>query len=62
MPGVFWGEPFANEYMTKVPAAISANNFRPAAIGIGYTKYGAGDLIVKTGPAATGIEFVFGIV
>jgi hypothetical protein len=53
MPGVFFGESFANKNMTQVTAAIGANNFRSMAIGIRYSFHCPWNFIIETWPAAT---------
>ena len=58
MPCIFFCEPLANEDVSEMPSAFCTNDLRPAAIGIGYTKYGTGDLIIKTRPAAMRIKFI----
>ena len=58
MPGVFRRKPFAFEHVAQVRAAIGANNFHATAIGIQYAIYRAGYLIIKTRPAAPGIELL----
>ena len=56
---VFGSEAFAGEDVTQVAAAIGTVNFRTLAVWVGQASHGAGDLIVKTWPAAEGVEFVF---
>ena len=51
---ILFREEFAGKDMTKVTFAERTDNFRSAAIFIRHTIHGAGDLIIKTGPAASG--------
>lgn len=59
MSCVFWGETFSAKNMPEVGAAGSTLDLGAISIRIEQFLYCAGDGIVKTGPTATGIEFIF---
>lgn len=58
MPCIFWSKSFSFENMTEVCVTGSADNFRAAAVPVRHMLYGARNLIVKGGPAATGAELI----
>ena len=51
-------EPFALEHMAQMTATTGTDDLGPPAVGIGHPFNSAGNLIVETGPATTGIELV----
>lgn len=59
MPGVFVGKTFTFKYMAQVAFAVGADNFSTfhAEGNIGLPDYGAWNLIVERGPAATAVKF-----
>ena len=62
MPRVFRGEFLAAENVPQMTAAGCAQYLGPAPVGISDIFDAAKNLIVKTGPAAAGMEFAPGIV
>jgi len=59
MPCVLWGEMFSAKNMTEVGAAGGTLDLGAISIRIAQFLYCTGDGVVKTGPAAAGIEFIF---
>ncbi len=62
MSGVFGGKTFAFKNVAQVTAAGGAEDFRTPAVGVGTAAPGSGHFVVKTGPAAAGVELVAGAV
>ena len=58
MPGILRRHVFAFKDVAQVGAAVGAEDFDTAAVGICLTANCAGDLIVKAWPAAEGFELV----
>src|SRR5262245_20296148 len=58
--GVFGREPFAEENVSQVPAAVFAEDFGARTVGIELAPHGPRNFIVETGPAAMALEFVLG--
>lgn len=62
MPRVFRCEPFSIEDMPQVAAAVPAKNLNAMPISIRMALYGIFNFIIKAGPAASGVELVFGAI
>ena len=58
MPRVFGSFLLAVKYMAEVTAAILADDFRAAAIGVGVAGDGVGQFVVEARPAAAAVELV----
>lgn len=58
MPGVLAREAFARKNVPKVASAVVAQDLGAPTIGIAFAPHGSWDLIVKTGPTATGTELI----
>lgn len=56
MTSVLGGKFFSGKYMPQVSAAGVASNFGTRTVGIQSLFYRAGNFLVKTGPAATGMK------
>lgn len=62
MAGIFLRKSFSDEDVPEMPAAMVAEDLGAAAVGVGLAAHGPGDLIIKAGPAAAGVELVGGAV
>jgi hypothetical protein len=62
MAGVPESEALALENMAQMTLTGSANDLDPAAIGIRNPLYTAGNLVIETGPSASGVELIVGSV
>jgi len=59
MSGIPGGEALALENMTQMALTGSADDLDPAAIGIGDPLHTAWNLVIETGPSASGVELIF---
>ena len=59
MPSVFLGNTFAFKNVTKMSPAVATKNLDSGAICINLTSDCPLNLIVKSGPAAVRLEFIF---
>jgi len=59
MACVFRREPFADEDMTQVAAAISAQNLRPPSVSIRNVFHSTLDFVIETRPPAMRFKLVF---
>ncbi len=62
MPRVFGGEPFSQEDVAEMAAAIIAQDLRSSYVGVGQMFDSAFDLIVDAGPPEISGLFIFGAV
>ena len=60
--GVLLREAFALEDVAEVASAVFAEDLDASSIGVDVAANGAFDLVVEAGPAAAGVELVFGAV
>lgn len=62
MAGVLLCEPFAKENMSQVTVAVGTHYLCPTTVRVAQPCHCTGDLVVKAGPAASGIELGCGFV
>ena len=58
MTNILGCQPFTKKNMAEMTSATGTRDFGPPTVGIGRTPDGARDLVIETGPSATGVEFV----
>ncbi len=58
MPRILVGKSFARKYVPEMSAACRTGYFDASAVGVGSSFYSPCDLVVETGPTATGMEFI----
>ena len=56
--GVFCGEPFSQENMPQVTAAVGTDDFGPHSVGIRDPLNRSFNVVIKAGPSAVDVEFV----
>lgn len=62
MTGIFFRKTLSFKHMPKMPATVRTEDFRSQAISILAPFHRSRDLIIKTRPAAMGIELVPGVI
>lgn len=62
MAGVLSGKTLPGEHVPEMASAVGAHNLCAASVCIRDPFYGTWYFIVKTGPSAVRIEFVFGMI
>src|SRR6056297_853067 len=59
MPGIFWCKTLSFKHMTKVTSTITAYNLGTYSICILLARNSAFNFIIKAGPPAMTVEFIF---